>query len=362
MGKLLLMEVYRMVYVISKEGKRLMPTNRHGKVRRLLREGRAKVISKSPFTIQLLYETTEYAQETVVSINTGKTMGFAVVNKNSGRVLQKGEIRFRDDISKLIRQRAEYRRSRRNRKTRYRQPRFLNRRRPEGWLAPSIRTRLEHIIKWIERLTTYLPKTQVVVKIAKFDMQKLEKPNISGEGYQQGDLYGYETVKQYLIARENGRCQLCGKGYDVNGWHIHHIIPRSKGGTDRPSNLALLHKECHTKLHQNFEKYAKKIKKPVIYKEASYLNSYRLQLMNTLRKLFDGRVKFTSGMTSPSPITTLKPHLTGCLLLPNTTSSGDEYASMIIPPLHPAISVPAEQLHQHLPHNHRHLSPWQNAR
>ena len=286
------------VFVISKEGHPLMPTRRSGKVRRLLKKGQAKVVCHNPFTIQLLYETTHYTQPIRVGFDPGATMGFAVVVDNGlgGKVIEKGEIRFRTDISKLLLQRKEYRRFRRYRKTPYRKPRFLNRRRPERWLPPSIRARFEHTLRWIEKLTKFLPKPEVVVEIARFDMQKLQNPDIAGEEYQKGNLYNYANTLEYLLAREKGKCQLCGKGYggNGNGWQIHHIIPRSKGGTDRPDNLALLHRKCHEKIHRN-PKLMAKLKKPKLYKEPAHLNSFRLQLIKRLKSAFKDRVKFTYG-------------------------------------------------------------------
>ena len=286
------------VFVVGKDGKPLMPTKRFGKVRRLLKEKQAKIINRNPFTIQLLYETKHYTQPVKVGIDPGTTMGFAVVIDNGfdGKVIEKGEIRFRKDIPKLLLQRKEYRRSRRYRKTRYRKPRFLNRRRPEGWLVPSIRARFEHTIRWIEKLTKFLPNPEVIVEIARFDTQKLQTPNITGEEYQKGKLYGYANMMEYLLVRENGRCQLCGKEYggNGNGWQIHHIIPRSNGGTDRPDNLALLHKECHDKIHRN-PKLMNKLKKPKLYKESAHLNSFRIQLIKGLKAILEDRVKFTYG-------------------------------------------------------------------
>ncbi len=286
------------VFVISEEGKPLMPTRRFGKVRRLLKKGLAKVVCHRPFTIQLLYKTTHYTQSVKVGFDTGTTMGFAVVvdNRQGGKVVEKGEIRFRRDISKLLLQRREYRRFRRYRKTPYRKPRFLNRRRPEGWLAPSVRARFEHTLRWIERLTKFLPDPEVIVEIARFDTQNLQNPDVEGEEYQKGNLYGYANVLEYLLTRENGKCQLCGKGYggNGNGWQIHHIIPRSKGGTDRPDNLALLHRKCHEKIHRN-PKLMAKLKKPKLYKEPAYLNSFRLQLIEELKALLRDKVKFTYG-------------------------------------------------------------------
>lgn len=197
------------VFVINKQGKPLMPTRRFGKVRRLLREGRAKVACRNPFTIQLLYETTHYTQPIRVGINPGNVMGFAVVvdNRQSGKVIEKGEIRFRNDIPKLLLQRREYRRFRRYRKTPYRRPRFLNRRRPDGWLPPSIRVRFEHIIRWIENLTRFLPNPEVIVNVNRFDPQKLENPNISGEEYQKGIVEAV-TGGRYIISCPRDRVGL----------------------------------------------------------------------------------------------------------------------------------------------------------
>ena len=286
------------VFVVSKAGRPLMPTKRFGKVRKLLKEKHAKVINRNPFTIQLLYETKHHTQPVKVGIDPGATMGFAIVTDNGlgGKVMEKGEIRFRRDISKLLTQRREYRRDRRYRKTRYREPRFLNRRRPEGWLAPSVRARFEHTISWIERLAKFLPNPEIIVEIARFDTQKLQNPSIDGEEYQQGSLYGYANTMEYLLVRENGKCQLCGKEYggNGNGWQMHHITPRSKGGTNRPDNLALLHKECHDKIHRN-PKLMDRLKKPKLYKESAHLNSFRIQLIKKLKEIFNNRVKFTYG-------------------------------------------------------------------
>lgn len=282
-----------MVYVISKTGKNLMPTNRHGKVRRMLKECKAKVICKLPFTIQLLFDTTEFTQQIKVGINVGDTVGYAIT-VNDNVVIDKGEISLRTDVSKLLTQRSTLRGSRRDRNTRYREARFLNRgNKKEGWLPPSILNKFNNIIGWINRLTKYLPDYKLMVEIMNFDTQKMENTNISGKEYQQGSLYGYKNVKQYLLFRDQGKCQVCHKGYDGKGWHIHHIKQRKDGGTNKPSNLALLHKDCHIKLHKKNLKIKKAPAKRL--KECAYFNSLRLRFMDILKEKYEDSVAFTYG-------------------------------------------------------------------
>lgn len=116
-----------MVYVLNKEGKPLMPTNRHGKVRHLLETGKAKVVSKEPFTIKLLYGSTNYVQDLTLGVDTGSgTFATAVTDKNDN-VVYTSEVELRNDVTDKMKQRNKYRRNRRNRKTRYRKARFLNR-------------------------------------------------------------------------------------------------------------------------------------------------------------------------------------------------------------------------------------------
>ncbi len=282
-----------MVYVVSKTGKNLMPTNRHGRVRKLIRDGKAKVICLNPFTIQLLFDTTEFTQLVKVGIDVGDTVGYAVTVDNN-TVIDKGEISLRTDVSGLLQIRKTLRRGRRNRKTRYRKARFLNRGIPDGWLAPSIESKFGRIIDKINEITKYLPDYKLTVETMKFDTQKMENPDISGKEYQQGSLYGYENVKQYLLFREKGKCQICHKGYDkADKWHVHHIKHRSQGGTNRPSNLALTHESCHKELHRK----NLKIKKTSIKRltECAHFNSLRLRLKDMLKETYGDKVSFTYG-------------------------------------------------------------------
>jgi 5-methylcytosine-specific restriction endonuclease McrA len=138
--------------------------------------------------------------------------------------------------------RRQLRRSRRNRKTRYRKPRFLNRRKPEKWLPPSLMSRVHNILTWLKKLIGFCPITSISQELVRFDTQKMENPEISGTEYQQGTLYGYE-VREYLLEKWNRKCAYCG-ATDTQ-LEIEHIKPKSKGGSDRVSNLAIACHDCN---------------------------------------------------------------------------------------------------------------------
>lgn len=321
-----------MVKVISKIGKQLMPTKRYGKVRRMLKEGKAAVVSKKPFTIQLLFDATEFIQHVNAGVNPGDTTGYAVVLDN-GKVIEKGEIRLRTDVKSLLKTRKDLRRSRRNRKTRYRKPRFLNRKnKKQGWLPPSVKQKAEHIINKINDIISYYPDYTLKVEINKFDMQKLMNPEIIGTDYQQGSLYGYENAKQFLLVRESGKCQLCRKGYkEGDGWHIHHIIPRADGGTNKPDNLALLHKSCHIKGHKTGA--LKKFKKPKQFIAAAMYNAVRYKLMNDFRDIYGDKVDFTYGYKTSVDRRSLgldKEHYNDAIAIAGVPSVKDDNVVIII--------------------------------
>lgn len=268
------------VFVINKHGKALMPCKPR-KARILLRDGKAKVLKKEPFTIQLLYGSTGYKQDISVGIDSGQRyIGLAVTSQN--KVLFQGEVELRQDVKKLIDTRRTYRRSRRNRKTRYRKSKFLNRiaKKKDNWLPPSVASKVNHNINWIKRLLSVLPKADLHIEVGKFDMQKMKNPEINGEGYQQGDLYGYQTVKQFVLARDNYTCQVCKK--KGGKFKIHHIIYRSLGGTNTVDNLITVCSNCHTtKNHQTgiLAKWCKdKMKVNKSYKGATFMNILKRRL------------------------------------------------------------------------------------
>ena len=168
-----------MVYVINKCGQPLMPTERHGKVRRLLKSGKAKVIKRCPFTIQLLYDTTNFVQEVTLGVDSGsKHIGLSATTKD--KVLFESDIELRNDIVDLLSVRREARRARRNRKTRYRKVRFLNSvsSKKEGWLAPSIKHKIETHLTIIRKVHEILPISKIIVEVASFDIQKIKNPNM----------------------------------------------------------------------------------------------------------------------------------------------------------------------------------------
>ena len=238
------------VFILNKHGKPLMPCKPR-KARLLLKFNKAKIIERYPFTIQLLYGSTGYTQDTSLGVDTGQRhIGFAVTSQD--RVLYQSEVELRQDTHKLLYRRKIYRRSRRSRKTRYRKARFLNRiskKRDKLWLPPSVSQKVTHNINWINRYLNVLPKLSLHIEIGKFDMAKMINSNISGKEYQQGPLYNWNNVKYYVLARDNYTCQVCHKKHKK--LNVHHIIYRSKGGSDRPSNLITVCEDCHTtKNHQ----------------------------------------------------------------------------------------------------------------
>jgi len=267
------------VFVKSIQGKALMPCTTR-KARILLKQKKASIIFYNPFTIQLLYATGETTQKVNIGIDTGaKYVGVAITSQN--KVLAKGEIELRQDVSKNITTKKIYRRSRRNRKTRYRKPRFQNRTRISGWLPPSIQSRIDNQIFWINKFVSLLPKPKIIIEVGKFDTVKMMNPDIIPLNYQQGSLYQYENTKAYLIARENNKCQICGKVYDGNGWHIHHIKQRKDGGSDSVKNLALVHNQCHKDFHKGLVKA--KFTKPKQYKESTFMNILRKQIFKRVK-------------------------------------------------------------------------------
>jgi len=292
-----------MVRVIAKDGTILQPTNRHGKVRRLLDSNKAEVVCKSPFTIRLLYKTTKETQNVKVYFDTGgKYQGFAIISNE--KVIQKGTIELRDDIPELLKQRKGYRRSRRSRNKRYRPARFNNRKREKEWLPPSVRSKYNHITNWIDKLTSYLSDFELTVEIANFDIHKLKNPNIEGKEYQQGSLYQYENVKQYLIFRESNKCQLCNKPKGDDTWNLHHLHQSKDCGTDSPDNLALLHSKCHDRLHsnslssklkENTKKLAKQKSNVKRFRYTTFMNIIKNRLCNYLKNEYRDKVNFTYG-------------------------------------------------------------------
>ena len=237
-----------MVYVLSNTGTPLMPTERSGKVRRMLQGGLAVVVRREPFTIQLLYETDNITQSVTLGVDAG-TAHVGLSATTESRELFSAEVALRTDIVKLLSQRREVRRTRRSRKTRYRKARFDNRRKSEGWFAPSVEQRIQSHLQLIERVNAILPITETVIEVAQFDTQLLKNPDIQGEQYQQGEQMGFWNVREYVLARDNHQCQCChGKSKDPV-LNVHHIESRQTGGNS-PGNLVTLCETCHKAYHR----------------------------------------------------------------------------------------------------------------
>jgi len=270
-----------MVYVLSVEGKPLMPTKRHGKVRRLLKQHLAKVVKTKPFTIQLLYETTSYTQNITLGIDSGYNyIGFSAVTEKEELIC--GEVKLRDDISELLKERRMYRRIRHSR-LRYRKRRFDNRisTKKEGWLAPSIKHKLDSHVRFVDYLKKILPITNIVVEVANFDTHKLKNPDVAGEGYQQGEQQDFWNVREYVLYRDNYTCQLCGKKNTI--LEVHHIGYWKEDRTDRPGNLITLCTKCHSPSNHKAggKLYGMEpVQEPL--KDATFMSTIRWKLVNTL--------------------------------------------------------------------------------
>lgn len=247
-----------MVYVISHTGKALMPTNHHGKVKHLLREGKARVVRREPFTIQLLYDNTEYTQPITLGVDAGTThVGLSATNESNE--LFAAEVTLRRDIPGLLAARREARRARRNRQTRYRAPRFNNRRRPDGWLAPSVEQAVQSHLALIRKVHSILPVTKTVIEVAQFDTQLLKNPDIQGEQYQQGEQMGFWNVREYVLFRDNHTCQHChGKSKDIldeKGRKIGEREPQSKNWYKAKKAVA----KCHERIRNQRKDYLEKV-------------------------------------------------------------------------------------------------------
>jgi len=328
---------FMLVHVLNKHGKPLMPCEPR-KARILLREGKAKPVKGKTgyFTIQLLYGSSGYKQEIVVGIDTGaKRVPIAAVGNS--KVYYAKEKILRTDVKKQLSDRASYRRTRRNRKTRYRKPRFHNRVKtkcarcgvnnvPKVWkrvkrkkvkskkkvcngraklcrkcqgkkgqavhevtarshnrphiLGPSVLNRAESILNDIYKLSESLHISKIVVEIASFDTQKMANALIEGIEYQHGTLFGHE-VKQYLLTVHKHKCAYCGGLSGDSVLEIEHIHPKGKGGTDKISNLTVSCRTCNRtdKGNMTLEQWEK-----VLRNNPSEINLKRLKNIPAIRK------------------------------------------------------------------------------
>lgn len=237
-----------MVYVLDINGRPLMPTERHGKVRLLLREGRAAVVRRTPFTIRLLYEVPGFVQDVTLGVDAGsKTVGLSASSET--KELYRSEVTLRNDIVNLISTRRESRRTRRSRKLRYRAARFDNRYKADGWLSPSVLQKVHSHVKTVQDICRILPVSSVIIEVAQFDTQLLKNPDVAGEQYQQGEQLGFWNTREYVLFRDNHQCQHCHGRSKDKILNVHHIESRKTGGNS-PDNLITLCETCHKAYHR----------------------------------------------------------------------------------------------------------------
>ena len=263
-----------------------MPTNRHGKVKHLLKSGKAKVVRRCPFTIKLLYDGTTYTQNLTLGVDTGSGTIGAAVSKNNGDVVYMAEVVVRNDITDKMTRRSKYRRNRRNRKTRYRKARWLNRANSirNNRFSPTVISKLHSHTKEIEFVKSILPITTLVLETGQFDTHLMKNPSLANPkvrhwGYQKGINYGFENTKAMVLNRDGYTCQCCKGKHKDSKLEVHHIVFRSQGGSDEESNLITLCHTCHKDLHSG--KITPKFngKKKGTLKYATQMNSIRCQLL-----------------------------------------------------------------------------------
>lgn len=278
------------VYVINKNGKPLMPC-RPQKARKLLKANKAKVVKYAPFTIKLKYGSSGYKQPVTLGIDTGSVhIGASASTEKQELYASETVMRSGDgkaSIVRLLAKRLDLRRSRRNRKTRYRETRFLNRvhRKHKGWLAPSVENKINVHLKLVADIHKILPITKVVAEVAQFDIQKIKNPNISGKEYQQGEQTGWANVREYVLFRDGHQCQCCkGKSGDTI-LNVHHIESRMIGG-NAPNNLITLCKTCHDGFHKGAVKLPKTIHRGMKFRDATFMGIMRWFFYNRLKALY----------------------------------------------------------------------------
>lgn len=296
-----------MVYVLNKENKPLMPCSNR-KARILLKQNKAIVVKRTPFTIKLIYGSSGYKQEITLGIDAGsKTIGVSA--STSKKELYAGEVELRNDIVNLLSTRREQRRSRRNRKTRYRAPRFNNRvsgKKP-GWLAPSINNKIDSHITIINNVCSILPVSKIIVEVASFDIQKIKaietgKSVPVGTDYQAGEQLDFWNVREYVLFRDNHLCACCkckAKSGDTEEikikrkiLNVHHIESRKTGG-NAPNNLITLCEVCHDDYHKG--KIKLNIKRGTKYNDAAFMGIMRWSLYNKLKETYNIPVQMTYG-------------------------------------------------------------------
>ncbi|MCL2014826.1 MAG: RNA-guided endonuclease IscB [Defluviitaleaceae bacterium] len=287
-----------LAYVLNKHGKPLMPCNSR-KARLLLKTGNAKVVRIKPFTIRMVHGSSGYTQTVNLGVDAGsKVVGISATTDK--KELYSSECKLRTDVTDNLSTRRAFRRARRNRNTRYRPPRFLNRikSKKKGWLAPTITQKInthEQLIKQVHNILPARPAggpiSKIIVEVASFDIQKIKNPEISGTEYQQGEQLDFWNVREYVLFRDNHSCQYCkGKSKDKI-LNVHHIESRKTGG-NAPNNLITLCETCHNKHHAKQIKL--KVKRGASFRDAAFMTIMRWAFYDRLKEKYSN-VSMTYG-------------------------------------------------------------------
>ena len=320
------------VYVLNKEGKPLMPTKRCGHVRILLKEGKATVVERVPFTIQLKYDSPDITQDLYLGIDPGRTnIGLAVIESDGTSVFFAKVITRNKEIPNLMKERKTHRQKHRKYKRRdkrrrrahkakstkapvfYRklpgckelvelhdiknkEAKFNHRTRPKGWLTPTANQLLETHINAVKKLSQFVPITDIVLELNKFSFMQLDNPNIKPWEYQKGLLHGYHRdVHRYVSEQQDNHCIFCKKAIE----HYHHIMPRHEGGSDTAINLVGLCIKHHDLIHINSDWREKLLSKKSglnkKYGALSILNQIIPKLESELCSLYPNHVFVING-------------------------------------------------------------------
>lgn len=275
-----------LVYVLDNHKRPLIPTT-PVMARILLKQGRAKVVRKLPFTIKLQYNiVAAQVAPLTLGVDTGSSTLGSAVTDDKGNVLYLSEVAIRNDIAEKMTRRREYRRNRRYRKTRYRLPGSENRKNSikSDRFSPTMRSKIDSHLKEIRFVESILPIKATILETASFDPHALKNPEVLANPllYQQGINYGFANTKAYVLDRDSYTCQHCaGKSKDRR-LHVHHIIFRTNGGSDEEENLVTLCKTCHVELHAGSISLKLTGKKKGQLRHATQMNSIRVQLLKRL--------------------------------------------------------------------------------
>ena len=278
------------VAVVSKTGMLLMPTSEY-RARKLLKSKKAIIHGYHPFTIQLTERETGYIQPVELCMDTGYIHIGTSVKSEKHEYLGEQIDTLTDERQKHDACRM-YRRQRRNRK-RYRQPRFNNRERDDGWISPSLEHKKTIHIQALSRICKVIPVTDITLEMGNFDTQVLKareegRPLPQGLDYQHGERYSVTTLREAVFLRDGYTCQRCGRTIkDGAILHVHHVVYRSQGGTNRISNLITVCDKCHTPAnHKPGGKLYGWKPKVASFKGATYMTTIRWKLYNEIKALF----------------------------------------------------------------------------